>query len=82
MEITAMRFVSGPDFSRAANAQKKEWASALRAVCRFEMTPGAKLPKTVKLFAYGTEVLSLIQNHFQAKLLKEFWRDFHLDLVF
>jgi hypothetical protein len=40
-----------------------------------------KCGKIVKLFAYGTKVLSHIQNHFRHNTFKEFWPIFRLDLV-
>jgi len=44
--------------------------------------PNPKCEIFVKLFPHSTEVFLHIPNHFQAKSLKEFWRDFTLDLVF
>jgi hypothetical protein len=38
--------------------------------------------KSVKLFAYGTKVLFLIQLGFWAVFIENIWRVFRLDLVF
>jgi hypothetical protein len=40
-----------------------------------------KCGKIVKLFPYGTKVLSLIPHHFHPYTLKEFWPVFYPDLV-
>ena len=40
-----------------------------------------KCGKPVKLFSYGTKVLSLIPHHFHPYTLKDIWRVFRLDLV-
>jgi hypothetical protein len=60
-----------------------------RKVLSWERTPRftefGKIPncgKLVKLFSYGTKVLSHISRHFHPYTLKDFWRFLVLDLVY
>ncbi len=52
----------------------------MRSLIRRPKTP--KCGKLVKLFAYGTEVLSLIPHHFHLYNRKDIWPVYSLNLIF